>query len=100
MPFLSPSILTRGQFAKKYLASAHEVICEQCVLPSHRKAAADGAAAGDGLSEGGSVRTEVAASTARLFWFGDVVSRRFFSSVFNRSTFGSWRGLLDGHGSF
>ena len=29
-PSPSPSILTPGQLAKKYLASRHERICEQC----------------------------------------------------------------------
>ncbi len=34
-PSLSPSILVPGQFLKKNVASAHEVICEQWVRPSH-----------------------------------------------------------------
>lgn len=35
MPFFRPpSILTPGQFAKKYLASSHEVIWEQYIRPS------------------------------------------------------------------
>lgn len=29
IPFLSPSIFTPGQLARKYLASAQELICEQ-----------------------------------------------------------------------
>ena len=33
-PSLSPSILVPGQFFKKYVASAQEVICEQCCRPS------------------------------------------------------------------
>jgi len=37
MPSLFPSIFTPGQFFKKKVASAHEVICEQYVLPSHLK---------------------------------------------------------------
>ena len=36
-PSLLPSIFTPGQFFKKYVASAHEVICEQYVRPSQRK---------------------------------------------------------------
>ena len=35
MPSLFPSIFTPGQFFKKNVASAQEVICEQYVLPSH-----------------------------------------------------------------
>jgi hypothetical protein len=30
-----PSIFVPGQFFKKYVASAQDVICEQYVLPSH-----------------------------------------------------------------
>ena len=49
MPSRSPSIFTPGQFAKKYLASAQEVIWEQCLRASHRNV---GAALGAGdLSE-------------------------------------------------
>jgi hypothetical protein len=36
MPSPSPSICVLGQFCKKYLASAQDVICEQRVLPSQR----------------------------------------------------------------
>lgn len=38
-PSLLPSICVPGQFLRKNFASAHEVICEQCVLPSQRVAA-------------------------------------------------------------
>jgi hypothetical protein len=34
---LFPSIFTPGQFFKKKVASAHDVICEQYVLPSQLK---------------------------------------------------------------
>jgi len=43
MPFPSPSIVTPGQWARKYLASAQDVICEQVLRPSHLN---DGAAGG------------------------------------------------------
>ena len=35
MPLPSPSILTPGHFRRKNLASAHEVIWEQWMRPSH-----------------------------------------------------------------
>jgi hypothetical protein len=35
MPSLFPSIFVPGQFFRKKVASAHEVICEQWVRPSH-----------------------------------------------------------------
>jgi len=35
-PSLFPSIFVPGQLLTKNLASLHEVICEQCVRPSHR----------------------------------------------------------------
>ena len=44
-PSLFPSILVFGQLRRKYLASAHDVICEQWVRPSHRVLSA--AASGD-----------------------------------------------------
>jgi hypothetical protein len=37
MPFPSPSIFTPAQLDRKYLASAHEVICEQYLRLSHLK---------------------------------------------------------------
>ncbi|KAF5045810.1 hypothetical protein DSECCO2_477330 [anaerobic digester metagenome] len=41
-----------GQLSRKNCASSHEVICEQCVLPSQRYCAVATAAAGDGLEDG------------------------------------------------
>lgn len=35
-PSLSPSIFTSGQWPRKNLTSAHELICEQCLRPSPR----------------------------------------------------------------
>jgi hypothetical protein len=35
IPSWFPSIFTPGQFFRKNVASAHEVICEQYVRPSH-----------------------------------------------------------------
>ena len=35
IPSLFPSIFVPGQFFRKNVASAQEVICEQCVRPSH-----------------------------------------------------------------
>src|SRR5690606_42013787 len=37
-PSWLPSIVTFGQLRRKYSASAHDVICEQWVRPSHRNA--------------------------------------------------------------
>ena len=39
---MSPSIFVPGQVRRKNVASAHEVICEQCVRPSQRNEAAGG----------------------------------------------------------
>src|SRR5690606_15301938 len=39
-PSLFPSIFVFGQLRRKYSASAHDVICEQWVRPSHRNVAA------------------------------------------------------------
>lgn len=36
IPSPSPSIFVLGQFLRKYVASTHDVICEQCILPSQR----------------------------------------------------------------
>jgi hypothetical protein len=39
-PSLFPSILVLAQCSMKYVASAQDVICEQCVRPSQLNAAA------------------------------------------------------------
>lgn len=46
MPSLFPSIFTPGQLRRKNVASSHEVICEQCVRPSHLKLLDEGVSAG------------------------------------------------------
>jgi hypothetical protein len=42
-PSRSPSICVPGQFLRKKVASAQDVICEQCVRPSQLKDEAAGA---------------------------------------------------------
>ena len=77
----SPSIFTPGQFAKKYLASAQEVIWEQCLRASHRN---DGAAFGTGdLSEaiGGSELDGPSALLVSLLSVLGFTSRFAFNSL-------------------
>lgn len=70
MPSLSPSILTPGQFAKKYLASSQDFICVQYFLPSHLKEdCSDEVTRGfSELSELGETRVGGGELAALLFW--------------------------------
>ena len=58
MPSLLPSIFVPGQFCRKYVASAQDVICEQYFRPSHlnRPSGADCAVAGASSVRGMCVR--------------------------------------------
>ena len=102
LPPRLPSILTPGQFARKYFASSQEVIWEQRVRPSQLNdltGEAAGAALGElttGL-EYGMRWPDGAGALARLSlaWR----SRFSFSAAFNCSSVGCFPGGPDGHGT-
>jgi hypothetical protein len=77
MPFPSPSIFTLGQLARKYLASAHDCICEQYFRVSQLKAPATPGVEGATLAGAGANAGAAAAAEA------GADSRRFLVSAFN-----------------
>ena len=98
IPLRSPSILTPGQLARKYLASAQDVIWEQCVLPSQRKPAlisvgGGGTGVAAGLALGSVLAPDAAAAEAAR-------AARFLCSALICSSVGRgvWSPL--GHGLF
>src|SRR5690606_33624327 len=62
-PSLSPSILVPGQCLMKYVASAHERMCEQCVRPSHLNWV--GAAGASALDAGADAAAAIGAPVVR-----------------------------------
>ncbi len=96
IPSRSPSILTPGQFAKKYLASRQERICEQCWRPSHRKPASG--VVGIGVGSVGLAGTCAVGACAADAGFAASDASFDFRWVFNSSTVGRWIGLSDEQG--
>ena len=96
-----PSILTPGQLAKKYFASAQDRICEQYCRPSQRKDASredvGSLDAGGGLAACGATCGATFGSDAAL---AAASAKRFLRSALSSSLVGGRVGFSTAHGVF